>query len=128
MLIEQRRESVIGLDTLRLEEIEPFKYGFGDGEESVDLQDVPIDLANSSEMESVFGSSVQFESEEVMLNMARDPLTTACVWCGIEFNHDDDDSEVQSDSVGFMCPSCKSKVTTQDDVLDNGSPADPRSL
>ncbi|XP_061365444.1 uncharacterized protein LOC133308766 isoform X2 [Gastrolobium bilobum] len=74
-------------------------------------------------MEGTYSSSVQFESQEVMLNMdGRNQLTTVCVWCGIEFYHDAVNSEIQSDSVGFMCPACKAKISGQINVLDSGSP------
>ena len=105
------------------------KYSFADGQESDSLQEVPIELANNAEMEAVFGSSVQFESEEVMLDLAaRHQLSTVCVWCGFEFNHDAADPEIQSDSVGFMCPTCKSRISGQVNVLDNGSPVNPHAL
>lgn len=65
-------------------------------------------------MEREYASSVQFESEEVMLNMGgRHQLTTVCVWCGVEFNHEAVDAELQPDSVGFMCPTCKAKISGQ---------------
>lgn len=126
---DKRHENETGFEELRLEEIEPLKYSFADGQESDSLQEVPIELANNAEMEAVFGSSVQFESEEVMLDLAaRHQLSTVCVWCGFEFNHDIVDSEIQSDSVGFMCPTCKSKISGQVNVLENGSPANPHAL
>lgn len=118
-----------GFEEIRLEEIEHLKYNFANGQESASLQEVPIDLEGTTEMEDAFGSAVHFESQEVMLNMAgRDQLTTACVWCGVEFNHDALDSEIQPDSVGFICPTCKVKISGEIDVLDNGSPVNPHPL
>lgn len=71
-----------------------------------------MDVTNSSEMQRAFGSSVQFESEEVMLNMAgSSPLTTACVWCGVEFKPEAVEYDIQPDSAGFMCPVCKEKIS-----------------
>lgn len=90
---------------------------------------MPIELEGTVEIEGAFGSSVHFGSEEVMLNMTgRDQLTSACVWCGVQFNHDALDSEIQSDSVGFMCPTCKLKISGEPNVLDNGSPVNPHPL
>ena len=77
-----------------------------------------MDLTNNAGMEKAFGSSVQFESEEAILSMAgRHQITTACVWCGVEFNHEAVDSEIQPDSVGFMCPTCKTKISGQLNVV-----------
>lgn len=127
--IEQRHGNVTGFEELRLEEIEPLKYSFADGQESDSLQEVPIELANNADMEGAFGSSVQYESEEMMLDMAAThQLSTVCVWCGIEFNHEAVDSEIQSDSVGFICPTCKAKISGQVNVLDNGSPVNSHPL
>ncbi|PON81911.1 TFIIH C1-like domain containing protein [Trema orientale] len=127
--VEQRQGRITGFEELRLEEMEPFKYDFGNGQESASLREVPIDLEGTTEMEDAFGTSVHFESEEMMLNIAgRDQLTTACVWCGVEFNHDALDSEMQADSVGFICPTCKVKISGELNVLDNGSPVNPHPI
>jgi hypothetical protein len=49
-----------------------------------------------------------------MLNIDyKNQLTTACVWCGVQFNQDAVNSEIQSDSVGFMCPVYKAKIYGQ---------------
>ncbi|KAF5444185.1 hypothetical protein F2P56_036682 [Juglans regia] len=127
--VDQRHNNVTGFEELGLDEIEPLKYSTGTVQESLSMQEVPMDLTYNAEMEGVYGSSVQFESEEVMLNMAdRQQLTTACVWCGVEFNHDDVDAEIQPDSVGFMCPTCKAKISGQLNVLDGGSPLNSHRL
>ncbi|KAL5563260.1 hypothetical protein UlMin_033007 [Ulmus minor] len=121
--INQRNQNLTGFEELRLEEIET--YNFADGPDSVSLQDVPIDLANNEVMEGAFGSSVQIESEEVLNMSGIDQFTTSCVWCGVEFNHEAVDSGIQpADSVGFMCSSCKAKISGQPNMLDNGSPLD----
>lgn len=83
-----------------------------------------MDLTANAEMGGAFGSSsMMMESEVVMIDMAGgDQLTTVCVWCGIEFSHESIASEIQPDSVGFMCPGCKAKISGQVGVLDSGSP------
>ncbi|XP_030942875.1 uncharacterized protein LOC115967862 isoform X2 [Quercus lobata] len=112
--VDQRHDNLTGFEELRLDEIEPLKYSTATGQESLSLQEVPMDLTYSVDMEREYASSVQFESEEVMLNMGgRHQLTTVCVWCGVEFNHEAVDAELQSDSVGFMCPTCKAKISGQ---------------
>ncbi|XP_062077098.1 uncharacterized protein LOC133781989 [Humulus lupulus] len=126
---DKRQASEMGFEELRLEEIEPLQYSFVGGQDS-SLQEVPIDLEGAVEMEGAFGSSVHFESGEVMLNMTgtrRDQLT-ACVWCGVEFNHNTVDSEMQSDSVGFICPTCKVRISGEFNELDNGSPVNHHPL
>ncbi|TKY71472.1 Methyl-CpG-binding domain-containing protein 8 [Spatholobus suberectus] len=121
--VDHEHDNVKGFQELRFDEIDTVEYDFPKVQDSPSLPDVPTDLANNTVMEGTYVSSVQFESQEVMQNIGpRNPLSTVCVWCGIEFNHDAVNSEIQSDSVGFMCPACKAKISGQINVLDCGSP------
>lgn len=117
---DERLENVSGYGELRLDEIEQLKFNFGAGQESLAAPVVAIDLAGNESIEGAYDCdcAVQFESEEVMLNMRdRTQLTTVCVWCGTEFSHEAVDPETQSDSVGYMCPSCKAKISGQLNAL-----------
>lgn len=105
---------------MRLEDIGSLEYDFASVQGSLD---VSAELANHLVVQGTCASSAQSASQEVMLNLDdNNLLTTACVWCGIEFNHDAVNSEIQSDSVGFMCPVCKAKISGQINMLDSGSP------
>ncbi|KAL1289589.1 hypothetical protein HN51_058001 [Arachis hypogaea] len=96
-----------------LDEISTTEHDATSIQDSFSLPDVQTDMVNKTVMETTYPSSVQVESQEVM------QLTTVCVWCGIEFNHDALNSEIQPDSVGFMCPACKAKISGQINVLDS---------
>lgn len=92
------------------------KYSFDSGQikEPISQSEVPN---NAGIAEGSNGSSsAQLESSEaVMLNRDGDDNLTNCVWCGMEFRHEEGvDSEIQqmqSDSVGYMCPTCKAKIS-----------------
>ena len=73
------------------------------------LHEVPLGVGNIAEMEAAYDSSLQFESDVIVDTADRQQLTM-CVWCGIEFRHEAFDTEMQSDSVGYMCPDCKAKI------------------
>ncbi|KAL4363752.1 hypothetical protein GQ457_04G003660 [Hibiscus cannabinus] len=108
-IIDKRLSSVTEFDELKLVETEQISLSFDGVHVSSSLPEVPIELTNNPDMEGAYTSPVQIDSE-VLLNMAGKPqLTTLCVWCGTEFNQEAVDSEMQSDSVGYMCPICKSK-------------------
>ncbi|CAK9174036.1 unnamed protein product [Ilex paraguariensis] len=108
----QKLDNITGFEELKLDEIEPFQYSFVNEQEPHSLPEVSMDLANDAGIEEGFNSSVRFESEAVMFNMDdRHQVTTLCVWCRTEFNHEAIDSEAQSDSIGFMCPTCKAKIS-----------------
>lgn len=90
---------------------------FANVQDSLSLPHASTDLANNRQIRGSHASSVQSESQDTFRNQIR----TLCVWCGIEFNYDLVDSEIQSDSVGFMCLACKAKISGQINVLDSGS-------
>ena len=73
---------------MRFDEIDTAECDFARVQVSP-LPDVPTELTNNTVVEGTCASPVQFESQVVMLNIGgRNQLTTVCVWCGIEFNHD----------------------------------------
>ncbi|KAK4271264.1 hypothetical protein QN277_019980 [Acacia crassicarpa] len=124
--VDHRHDDVSGSQELRIDETETTKCDFSIGQPSLPLSQVPTVLANKTlmeeeeeeEEEGACASSVQVQSQEA----GRHQITTSCVWCGVEFDYDAVDSEIQPDSVGFMCPVCKAKISGQIDVLDSGSP------
>ncbi|KAI8532283.1 hypothetical protein RHMOL_Rhmol11G0201600 [Rhododendron molle] len=107
----QKLDNVTGFDELRLEEMEHLQFSFMNGQELPPFPEVSVNVANDEIMEEVFNSSAAFQSE-VNIDCRRQ-FAAVCVWCTTEFNHEAFESEAQSDSVGFMCPSCKTKISGQ---------------
>lgn len=99
-----------GFGELRLDEVGPFKINLS-GQASSPVLEIPVDTVTSTHLSCPYGFSLGFGSDEVLLNTEpRHQVTTNCVWCGVEFNQDTYDSDVQLDSVGYMCPTCKDKI------------------
>jgi len=46
--------------------------------------------------------------------------TSACVWCSREFSLEGVESEPQSESLGYVCPDCRSRISGQLGLLNNG--------
>ncbi|KAI3445742.1 hypothetical protein Pfo_002407 [Paulownia fortunei] len=110
-VVDQKLENVTGFEELRFDDIEPFKYGFVNGQELPSLPGGSMNLGNDSGIEDGFNSSVRFGSEEVMLNTLDTSQLTVCVWCRTEFKLEGIESETPSDSIGYMCPTCKAKIS-----------------
>lgn len=118
--VDQRDDHVMGLEDLQQNEIEHLKHGSASVQESLTLEEVSMNMTNSSEMQ---------RSVEVMLNMAgSNQLTTACVWCGVEFKHEAVDYEVQHGSVGFMCPVCKANISEREWVRKERGPCKDQDI
>ncbi|XP_049414582.1 uncharacterized protein LOC125877281 [Solanum stenotomum] len=109
--IGQNLDNGTGFEELRLDEIEHFEYSFDGGHESSSLPATSIGLGNDARMEEAF-ASVGFGSGGIILNMEElNQLSTVCVWCRVEFKLEAYDTEAHSDSIGFMCPDCKAKIS-----------------
>lgn len=68
-------------------------------------------MGNDARMKEAF-ASVGFDSGGIILNMEElNQLSTVCVWCRVEFKLEAYDTEAHSDSIGFMCPDCKAKIS-----------------
>lgn len=102
---DQKLDDVSGFK----DEIEPLRNSYVNGQQSVSFPEVSMELANHA----VIGDSPAVdEPETVMLNIAaRRQLTSVCVWCRNEFDHEAIDFEIMSDSIGFMCPTCKDTIS-----------------
>ncbi|XP_011626564.1 uncharacterized protein LOC18442920 isoform X2 [Amborella trichopoda] len=135
--VSHKFENISGFDDLKLEDISPSKFSYVPGEQdSSSLAAGPMDLDYAEDfIQEEIEPSVRFEWDPVVPNMGgysqvrtatvaaitTATTTTICVWCRSEFNHEGLGSEAQSDSVGFMCPTCKAKISGQlNNVIDNG--------
>ncbi|XP_077224779.1 uncharacterized protein LOC143858068 [Tasmannia lanceolata] len=113
-IVSEKLENISDFEELRFDDIEPSEFHFVSGQDSSSLAEAPMDLTYGAGLEKELNTSAQFEWDRVF------QFTTVCVWCGIEFHHEGVNPETQSDSVGFMCPTCKVKISGQLNVLDNG--------
>ncbi|XP_073037457.1 uncharacterized protein [Primulina eburnea] len=113
-------------EELRFDDLEPFKYGFMNGEELRSLSGSSMNLGNMAGIVDGFNSSVTFGSEDVTFNaLDVNQLTTVCVWCRAEFKLDSVESEAPSESIGYMCPTCKDKISGH---LDGGLSMNPHGF
>ncbi|KAL3814404.1 hypothetical protein ACJIZ3_015672 [Penstemon smallii] len=108
-IVDQKLENVTGFEELRFDDIE--QYGFENGQELPCLPEVSLNMGNDGGIGDGFNSSVRFHTEEVMLNTLDTSQLTVCVWCRSEFKLEGIESETPSDSIGYMCPTCKAKIS-----------------
>ncbi|XP_021837984.2 uncharacterized protein [Spinacia oleracea] len=122
--LDQNLESVGGLEYLKLDVIEPqmYKYNGMSREDTISFYEVSMDMGNDIELGlGVDDDSLKSQSEfpQEMAHSHRCLTTTVCVWCGVEFAHEITDIEPQPDSVGFMCPACRAKISKQFNELES---------
>ncbi|KAF5733346.1 hypothetical protein HS088_TW17G00888 [Tripterygium wilfordii] len=120
--IDQRLDNTAGFEELRLDEMEQIKFSFGAVQESLSPPKAQMEFKNNSVMGGTYGSSLQFGAENMLSMACSQQLTTTCMWCGMEFDHQAIESEIQSNSVGYMCPTCKAKISGQLNFMDNVLP------
>lgn len=123
-VVDEKLENVTAFEELGFDDMEPFKYGFGNGQELSSLPGGSINLDSNSVLEDGFNSS-RFGPEDIMLNTLHTNQLTVCVWCRAEFRLEGIGSETLSDSIGYMCPTCKAKISGH---FDGGLSMDPHNF
>lgn len=119
--LDQNLESVTGLEYMKLDVLEPqmYKYNAMSREDSISFYEVSMDLGNNIELGLGLDNSLKSQPEFPQEMARRCVTTTVCVWCGVEFSHEIVDIEPQPDSVGFMCPACRAKISKQFNELES---------
>ncbi|KAL9244895.1 hypothetical protein vseg_018611 [Gypsophila vaccaria] len=112
---------------MKLDEIEPqmYKYNAMSGDDSIFLPEVSMDLEHDTGFDLEFNASADPESEFPEAIPNRSTITMTCVWCGSEFSHEVVELEPQQDSVGFMCPACRTKISKQFNDLESNFSLNP---
>lgn len=110
-----------GLEFLKLDALEPqmYKYNAMSREDSISFYEESMDLGNNIALGLGLDNSLKSQSEFPQEMAHRCLTTTVCVWCGVEFSHEIADVEPQPDSVGFMCPACRAKISKQFNELES---------
>ncbi|KAJ4966343.1 hypothetical protein NE237_018192 [Protea cynaroides] len=106
----KKLENMSDFEALKLDDIQPSRFGFMTQQESRSLPEQSIGFAYNAALEQV-DSTIHFEWEPHPRMAGTNHLTTVCIWCRIEFNHGALDSGMHSDSLGFVCPACKAKIS-----------------
>ncbi|KAH9321033.1 hypothetical protein KI387_015672 [Taxus chinensis] len=87
------------------------KFSFETSQDTNSPINTPMELGlNSSVLQQEMDPPGQFEWEAVLAKIENSNQHFVCVWCNQEFSHDGLDSDLQADSVGFICPNCKAKI------------------
>ena len=117
--LDQNLGSVITAEYMKLGEADTQMYNAMTGEDFVSLSAISMGFELNTDGGLGFDASVGSQSEFPM-DITRDSVTTTvCVWCGAEFCHKVIDIELQPDTVGFMCPHCRNKISKQFNDLES---------
>ncbi|ONK74076.1 uncharacterized protein A4U43_C03F2530 [Asparagus officinalis] len=113
-LPRNERANISGFEELRLGSIEPSDFVI-----FTDQASEPSEVATRSSMELFPDDQLDWGmSLTKMVNAS--VSTTVCVWCSREFSLEGIEPEPQSESLGYMCPDCKAKISGQLGLLNNG--------
>eukprot|EP01018_Ginkgo_biloba_P007560 Gb_41671 [translate_table: standard] len=113
----QKLENITGFGEFPMEYIQSPKFSFETGQDANSAIDAPIELGlDATVLQQEIDPPGQFEWDPVLSKMGSSSQLFVCVWCNTEFSHDGLDPDLQADSVGFMCPVCKSKISGQIDI------------
>lgn len=91
------------------------KFSFGTGQDANCAVDAPIELGlDGDELHQVEVPPEQFGWDPFLSERENNSSQcSVCIWCNTEFSHDGIDQDQQADSVGFICPVCKTKISGQ---------------
>nr|XP_010939666.1 uncharacterized protein LOC105058428 isoform X2 [Elaeis guineensis] len=104
--VGQKRGILPGFEELRLDASSSSEFVCLTGREPSSVPGPTIELGYATALQNGSCSSVQLGWD-----ISRE-LTSVCVWCSREFSHGSIAvAELQPDSVGFMCPACKAKIS-----------------
>ncbi|XP_074275601.1 uncharacterized protein LOC141599478 isoform X2 [Silene latifolia] len=125
--LDSNLESGNGFEYMKLDEIEPqmYKYNAMNDEDSIFLPEVSMGLENDTGFDLGFDVSAASQSEFPEPIASRTTTMMTCVWCGSEFSHEVIEMDPQPDSVGFMCPDCRSKISQQFNDLESNFSVNP---
>ncbi|KAL9228725.1 hypothetical protein vseg_004274 [Gypsophila vaccaria] len=92
--------------------VEPMEFSFMTPQESNPQLEHPKVLQYNAQIDQSFGSWDQ-KTTSLPNMMAGHVVSTLCVWCGNEFHQDSLSCEMQAGSIGYLCPSCKARMSGQ---------------
>ncbi|KAH9621918.1 hypothetical protein KSS87_008018, partial [Heliosperma pusillum] len=117
--LDSNLESGNGFEYMKLDEIEPqmYKYNALNEEDSIFLPEVSMDLENGTGFDLGFDASANSQSDFPEPIASTRTTMMTCVWCGSEFSHEVVEMDPQPDSVGFMCPDCRTNAALGDNSL-----------
>lgn len=94
--------------------MEPMEFSFMTTQESNAQLGHQKVLSFNAQMDQGFGSSVWHQKPTSLPNMMTGHVvSTLCVWCGNEFHQDSLGCEMQAGSIGYLCPTCKARMSGQ---------------
>ncbi|CAO2834356.1 unnamed protein product [Amaranthus hypochondriacus] len=108
----EKFDNISSLEGLRSTGVEPMEFSF------MTTQDTNAQMGHqkvmfNTQLDQGFGSSVWHQKPTLPNMMAGHVVSTVCVWCGNEFHQDSLGCEMQAGSIGFICPTCKARMSAQ---------------
>ncbi|XP_020575711.1 uncharacterized protein LOC110021524 isoform X2 [Phalaenopsis equestris] len=110
--ISRKNENLQTFEELRLGTISPSDFALFTGQDSRTAVEPSISLGYSSELDEQHCPSFQLGWNISLGSMDNtNSFTSVCVWCSTEFRNENSSDEPHSETLGFICPSCKAKLS-----------------
>ncbi|XP_048498170.1 uncharacterized protein LOC104892221 isoform X2 [Beta vulgaris subsp. vulgaris] len=110
----EKFDNISNFEGLRSTSVEPMEFSFMTTQESNAQLGHQKVLSFNAQMDQGFGSSVWHQKPTSLPNMMTGHVvSTLCVWCGNEFHQDSLGCEMQAGSIGYLCPTCKARMSGQ---------------
>ncbi|WOK96251.1 hypothetical protein Cni_G04958 [Canna indica] len=116
--VASQKEKLSGFAHLTLDAVESSELVHLGGEASIPVPEPSIGLGYMPELDNEGCSSVQLGWDISLQNSAYE-LRSVCVWCNGEFSHVASSAEEESDTLGFICPACKAKISGHLTIFNN---------
>uniref|UniRef100_A0A803ME79 Uncharacterized protein n=1 Tax=Chenopodium quinoa TaxID=63459 RepID=A0A803ME79_CHEQI len=107
----EKFDNISSFEGLRPTNVEPMEFSFMTTQESNAQLDHQKVMSYNAQMNQGFG---WHQKPNAMPNMMTGHVvSTLCVWCGNEFHQDSLGCEMQAGSIGYLCPTCKARMSGQ---------------
>ncbi|KNA22164.1 hypothetical protein SOVF_036860 [Spinacia oleracea] len=109
----EKFDNMSSFEGLRPTGVEPMEFSFMTTQDSNAQLEHQKVMSFNAQMNQGFGWHHHQKPTSMPNMMTGHVVSTMCVWCGNEFHQDSLGCEMQAGSIGYLCPTCKARMSGQ---------------